>query len=225
MSPCMTATGRMPRSLNGTQSLSNLSHRSTVDAMSRHCREQFVHLHEQPILDNLHRFFKIHFEGDKMRFFFQSIISLLNQAARSMKPAAPRRDSSRFRRTRSEGPLMSEMWVAVCDSGHLLMRNCRSWMRSTSSTDVTGCGLHESECMARSRLVILHVRTNNRPDAMDFGLSAKTQSDWPAIPLSKLFPRAAQERGLFYPRLRSAVACVRRCLACPRCAYRVVGRT
>lgn len=39
------------------------THASTVDAMSRHCREQFVHLHESPILENLSQFFKIHYEG------------------------------------------------------------------------------------------------------------------------------------------------------------------
>ena len=62
----MIATGPTPRLLNPYLLIMTHALYSTVDAMSRHCREQFVHLHEQPILDNLYRFFKIHFEGIKV---------------------------------------------------------------------------------------------------------------------------------------------------------------
>ena len=39
------------------------THAATVDAMARHCREQFVHLHSQPLLDNLYQFFRLHYDG------------------------------------------------------------------------------------------------------------------------------------------------------------------
>ena len=35
--------------------------------MGRLCREQFVHLHSQPLLENLHNFFCLHYEGRPYR--------------------------------------------------------------------------------------------------------------------------------------------------------------
>ncbi len=39
------------------------THAATVDEMGAICREQFVYLHSQPLLDNLYQFFKLHYDG------------------------------------------------------------------------------------------------------------------------------------------------------------------
>lgn len=36
---------------------------STVDAMNKHCRQQFVRLHSQPLLQTLHAYFQMHYDG------------------------------------------------------------------------------------------------------------------------------------------------------------------
>ena len=36
---------------------------SSVDTLNHHTREQFVRLHSEPLLESLHRFFKLHHAG------------------------------------------------------------------------------------------------------------------------------------------------------------------
>ena len=39
------------------------THAATVDSMSAHCREQFVHLHSQPLLPRLYEYMKLYHNG------------------------------------------------------------------------------------------------------------------------------------------------------------------
>jgi DNA-directed RNA polymerase len=34
-----------------------------VDEMNKHCRQQFVRLHSQPLLQSLHAYFQMHYDG------------------------------------------------------------------------------------------------------------------------------------------------------------------
>ena len=83
-------------------------------------------------------------------------------------------------------------------------------MRSTSSTDVIEGGLHKRECMALFLLESSRCRPQTPARCNNLACTGKSDLIGRAIPLLELFPRAADERGLFYPRLRSPVACVRR---------------